>query len=239
MKPHERIFPKGGRCMSKAYFFLAELVRRCTSKMTTRWAAEPDGTEPCVFVCNHAGAFGPIDMCAKFPTRLRCHPWFNAQVMNEKEVPAYVRQDYWWKPGSFFAPVLNATLPYLAAIILPPILRTVPGVPVYHDNRVMTTMRQSLKLLKANEDLVIFPEQPSGYQSHHTWINTGFLNIATMYQRATDKGLLFYPVHVDYHSHEFRVAAPIRFDVTRTLADQQDELVAALAKGLRGQDDEE
>ena len=221
--------------MSKMYFFLAKMLRHITPKMTTHWAQEPDGSEPCVFVCNHAGAFGPIDMCVQFPTRLRCHPWMNAQVMHEKEVPAYVRQDYWWQPGSFFAPVLNATLPYLAAVILPSILRTVPGVPVYHDNRVMTTVRQSIKLLKANQDLIIFPEQPSGFQSHHNWINTGFLNIATMYQRATGNGLLFYPVHVDYRKHEFDVAEPIRFDVNRTLAEQQDEIVDKLASGLRGQ----
>ena len=96
-------------------------------------------------------------------------------------------------------------------------------------------MRQSLKWLKAGEHLIIFPEQPSGFQSHHDWINTGFLNIATMYFRATGEALTFYPVHVDYHRHVFDVAPPILFDTTQTLEAQQPALVAALAKGLRGE----
>ena len=219
---------------TKAFKILSGVVRAITPAMRTTWT-EPFSGEPSVFVCNHAGAFGPIDMCAKFPLRDQCHAWVNAQVLDAKQVPAYVRQDYWWKPGCRLEPLYNATLPYLAAAVLPPILNCAPTVPVYHDARVMTTMRQSLKWLKAGEHLIIFPEQPSGYQSHHDWINTGFLNIATMYFRATGKALTFYPVHVDYRKHEFLVAKPIRFDTTRTLAEQQDELVAMLAKGLRGE----
>lgn len=38
----------------------------------------------------------------------------NAQMLDPKQVPAYVRQDYWWRPGSFFEPLYNVTLPYLA-----------------------------------------------------------------------------------------------------------------------------
>lgn len=220
--------------MSKAYERLCAFVRAVTPAMTTQWE-EPFRGEPSVFVCNHAGAFGPVDMCTKFPLREHCHTWMNAQMLDPKQVPAYVRQDYWWRPGSFFEPLYNVTLPYLAAAILPPILRLAPTVPVYHDGRVLTTMRQSLRWLKSGEHLVIFPEQPSGFHSHHSWINTGFLNIATMYYRATGKALIFYPVHVDYRRHVFQVARPIAFDTARTLEEQQEELVEVLAKGLRGE----
>ncbi len=220
--------------MSKRmYRALSAVVRTITPRMKTIWD-KPFNGEACVFVGNHAGAFGPIDMCTKFPLRDDCHPWMNASVLHAKEVPAYVRQDYWWKPGCKLEPLYNATLPYLAAVVLPPILRLVPGVPVYHDMRVMTTMRQSLRLLKAGQHLVIFPEQPSGYQSHHDWINTGFLQLAPMYYKMSGKKLSFYPVHLDYHKHTFHVAKPVIFDPERTLEEQTPDMVAALAKGLRG-----
>lgn len=225
---------KGVPCVKRMYRVLRSLVRGVSPRMKTVWE-EPFAGEACVFVCNHAGAFGPIDMCAKFPLRDDCHPWLNAQVLHAREVPAYVRQDYWWKPGSPIAPLCNVTLPYLAAAVLPPILRTVPGVPVYHDVRVMTTMRQSLRLLRDGQHLVIFPEQPSGYQSHHDWINTGFLQLAPMYYKASGKTLNFYPVHIDYHQHEFRVAKPIAFDPERTLQEQTEDFVSVLARGLRGE----
>ena len=218
----------------KAYRTMRWLLQTFSHKMTCNWEVPFDG-EPCVFVPNHVGVFGPIDMVAKFPYYEECRPWFNADVMDPKLVPAYVRQDYWWKPGCWAEPLLNVTLPYMAAAVLPPILRTVPGVPVYHDMRVMTTMRQSLRLLKEGKHLVIFPEQPSGWQSHHMWINTGFLQIAPMYFKATGKALKFWPVHIDYKKHTFQVAAPIAFDPERSLAEQTPEIEKVLAHGLRGE----
>lgn len=216
------------------YKVLSAIIRTLTPRMKTTWEEPFDG-EACVFVGNHAGAFGPIDMCVKFPLRDQCFTWMNADVLDPKLVPAYVRQDYWWKPGCKLEPLYNATLPYMAAAVLPPILRLAPTVPVYHDMRVMTTMRQSIRHLKEGHHLVIFPEQPSGYQSHHDWINTGFLQIAPMYYKATGKVLKFYPVHLDYRKHTFKIAKPIAFDPTRTIDEQTPELVEVLAKGLRGQ----
>ena len=208
------------------------VVRFFAPKMETIWEVPFDG-EPCVFVGNHSGLWGPVDMVCQFPLREEVYPWFNAAVMNKDEVPAYVRQDYWWRPGCRLEPLYNATLPYIASWVLPPILRSVPGVPVYHDARAIRTMKQSLQLLDEGKHLLIFPEQPSGYKSHHTWINTGFLTIAELYWRRYHRVLKFWPVHIE-HNRCFRVAAPIAFDTTRTLQEQLPELEAALAKGLRG-----
>ncbi len=205
-----------------------------TPKMTTTWE-EPFSGKPSIFVCNHVGALGPIDMVAKFPLRDQLRAWCNEGIMNRKTCPAYVRQDYWWEPGCRMEWLYNATLPYLAAAILPPILQSAPTIPVFHDARVMTTMRQSMKTLKAGQHLVIFPEQPSGFGEHHDWINTGWLNICTMYYRATGENLLLYPVHIDPKAHSFTIARPIAFDGEKTVAEQQDALVHHLAHGLRGE----
>ena len=86
-------------------------------------------------------------------------------------------------------------------------------------------MRQSMKALKEGKHLVIFPEQPSGFGEHHSWINTGWLNVCTMFYRATGKNLTLYPVHIDQKKHCFEVQKPVMFDGNRTLEEQQDELV--------------
>lgn len=219
---------------NRRFKFMRWILRTFTHHMDCEWEVPFDG-EPCVFVGNHAGAFGPIDMVSKFPGCDDVRPWFNDSVQHMKEVPAYVRQDYWWKPGCKLEPLFNVTLPYIAAVVLPPILHQVEGVPVFHDSRVMTTMKKSIRYLKEGKHLVIFPEQPSGWQSHHSWINTGFLKLAPMYARYAGKDLKFWPVHIDYKNHMFRVAAPIAYDSTRSLEEQQDELVRVLAAGLRGE----
>ena len=217
--------------MKKSFLALRGVVRAFSHDMTTQWE-EPFDAAPSVFCPNHVGALGPIDMMAHFELCDVCHPWFNAGIADRKTTPAYVRQDYWWEPGCRLEPLYNATLPYLAAAVLPPILGTVPGVRVYHDMQVIKTFRQSVAILKEGEHLIIFPQQPSGYKSHHMWINKGFLQIAPMAWRTLGLALNFYPVHIDHAAHLIQVRKPIRFDPQRPLKEQEDEIVDWLAKGL-------
>ena len=218
----------------RIYKVAGGLIRTLSHRMKTEWEV-PFEDGPCVFVVNHVGAIGPADMCAKFPLRDKCHPWINEGMLEKKMVPAYVRQDYWWKPGCFMEPVLNATVPHIAAAVMPPILKSVQYIPVYHDQRILLTMRQSVRAMQKDDYLIIFPEQPSGWRSHHTWINIEWLRLGEMWYKASGRALKLYPVHIDTKEHVFRVAAPIWYDPARRFAEQKDELAEKLAKGLRGE----
>ncbi len=143
--------------MGKLFTFLSGGFRLLTPKMRTEWA-EPFIDEPCIFVCNHIGAMGPIHLAVNFPLRDNVAIWCNGQVLNREECAEYVRHDFWWKPESRLAPLYSATIPHIAAAILPPVLQSAPTIPVYHDARVMTTMRQSIKALQEGRHVVIFPE---------------------------------------------------------------------------------
>lgn len=217
--------------MGKLYTVLRGACRVVMPKMRAEWAVPFDG-QPSVFCPNHAGAFGPIDMCVFFPLSDHCHPWLNAAVMDPKLVPAYVRQDYWWRPGCRLEPLYNATLPYLAAAVLPPILRSVPGVPVYHDMQVIKTFRKSIEYLRQGEHLIIFPQQPSGFQSHYQQLNRGFLQIAPMAWRTLNLRLKFYPVHIDYKKRYFRIGAPVEYDPEVSLKEQEQRLIDGIAAGI-------
>ncbi len=217
--------------LKKGYRFWRGVARLFTPRMRAEWAT-PFTDEPSVFIVNHAGAIGPIAMCARFPLADSIHPWMNAQVLSAREVPAYVRQDFWWPPESKLAPLWNITLPYIAAAVMPPVLRTAPTVPVYHDMRVVRTLRESIRVLKAGEPLVIFPEQPSGYQSHHTGLNSGFLQVAPTFARQTHQALAFWPVHIDMEKRLFRIGQPLRYDPARPHEEQVEPLLTALAAAI-------
>jgi len=218
--------------MGKLYTILSALIRGFSRPMSTVWESEFDGA-PAVFCPNHAGAFGPIEICAKFTLRKKLHPWMNDGMMHAKTTPAYVRQDYWWEPGCFWEPLLNRTLPYLAAAIIPPILRSVPGVPVYHDIRVIKTFRKSLAYLQEGEHLVIFTEQPDGYQSHSPKLNDGFLRIApTVYSRL-GIALKFYPVRIDRKNRVMRVGTPAQYDPAVPLAEQSERIMEIIRRGIQ------
>ena len=216
------------------YRFAGGVLRLFSHRRKTEWEVRFE-EGPCVFVVSNVGAAGPVEMCIKFSERDRCHPWLNEGILTAREIPKYVRKDYWWKPGSFFEPVLKVTVPYLAAAILPPVIKGVPYVPVYHDQRIMLTLRQSVRVLQKDEALIIFPEQPNARLSHHEWINTGWLRLGDLWYRSSGRALKMYPVHIDRKKHLFKVAAPVWYDPARRFSDQEKELVSVLAKGLRGE----
>lgn len=219
--------------MGRLYRGLAWVLRTFSPKMRTEWE-EPFIDGPCVFVYNHSGALGPIDLMTKFPLREKCRAWCNEGIMNRASCPAYVRQDYWWEPGCKLEPLYNATLPYLAAAILPPILQSAPTIPVYHDARAITTMRLSLQALKRGEYIAICPEQPSGFGTHHDWLNMGWLNLCAFYHRATGENLRLYPLRIDPQARRFHIAKPVIFDGEKTVEEQQEGIARQLIISLRG-----
>lgn len=225
--------------MGKLFNVLQKGLTLVLPKMDVIWE-EPFIDEPCVFVGNHVGAMGPIHMMVTFPLRDRVKAWCNAGIMDRKFCPAYVRQDYWWEPGCKLEPLYNATIPYIAAALIPPILKSAPTIPVYHppgDSKLspVTTIRLSMAALNEGKHLVIFPEQPSGYKDHHTWINMEWLYLAEVYYRRTGKVLRLYPVHIDQAGRTYRIARPVMYDPERKLADQKPEIERILAAGLRGE----
>lgn len=210
-----------------SYRFLRGAVRLFTPRVQTFWE-EPFGGEPSVFLCNHARAMGPIDMCVYFPLRDGIRLWMNDSVLHPSLVPAYVRQDYWYKPGTWRARILNCFVPYLAALVLPAVLRNAPYIPVYHDMRVVKTFRASIDALRQGYSVVIFPEQPAGYHEREEQLNSGFLLIARMAYQKMGLALRFYPVHIDQAARRIDVRAPLCYDPTAPLSDQQPAIMSAL-----------
>lgn len=218
----------------RLYQAAGSMIRLFSRRMKTEWET-PFEEGPCIFVVNHAGSSGPVNMCAKFPLRDRLQPWINEEMLSARDVPAYVRKVYWWKPGSFFAPVLNATVPYIAAVLMPPVLRSVDYIPVYHDQRIMLTMRQSIRALQRNRCLLLFPEMPGPAKNNRRWINTGWLRLGELWYRASGRALKIYPVFLDEKNHVFKVAAPVCYDPARRFIEQERELTNRLSKGMHGE----
>ena len=218
------------------YRFVTGTVRLFSHRVKTEWEV-PFEEGPCVFAVNHVGVTGPVDMCAKFSQRDKLRLWINEEMIDAKKVPAYVRKDFWWKPNGFFAPVLNVTVPYLAALFMPPILRSVNHIPVYHDQRIMLTLRESVRALQREEHLLLFPEQPGGRRSPGRRINTGWLRLGELFYRNSGRALKIYPVHVDNKKHVIHVAAPVYYDPALRFSEQEKELAEKLTRGIRGSAD--
>lgn len=197
--------------------------------------AEPIGEEPVIFLANHLGAVGPMYMAVTFPLQDRVAIWCNEGMMEEKMIVDYVRQDWWWKSESKLAPFYNATIPYIARMIVPKVLRSAPTIAVCRDARIMTTMRKSLTALKDGKHIVIFPERPDGFDSHDEYLQMGWLNLTSMYYKATGKTIKMIPIHIDVPGKTFRVGKAITADPEAPLKEQEARIERYLAAGIRGE----
>ncbi len=221
--------------MGKLFTVLQTIVRPFLRVRKVEYA-EPLGDDPCVLLANHIGAMGPIYMAAAFPERDNVAIWCNEGVMEEKLTADYVRHDWWWKPESRLAPLYNATLPHIAAAIVPKVMRSAPTIAVCRDARIMTTMRKSIKALKAGKHIVIFPELPNGFDSHAEHLQMGWLNLCTLYRRQTGRDLKMVPIYIDQKAKVFRVGKGITADPDVPLEQQEHRIERYLAAGIRGQE---
>lgn len=213
--------------LKRSYRVLRGVAKRFVRKSETVWDVPYDG-EPAVFVPNHARAWGPLDMALYFELTDNSRIWYNAGVIDRKNLPAYIRNDDWWNPKSKLAWFYNITVPYICALLLPPVFKCTPDIPVYYDNRVTTTFRQSTQAIKNGENLVIFAQLPNGYQSHDAHLIKGFLLIAPLAWRRCGVRLKFYPVHIDHDDGKIHVMKPIAFDPDCSLEDQEQEMLEYL-----------
>jgi len=220
--------------MGKLYNFLYPFFNAFLKVRKVDYS-EPLGDEPVIFLANHLGAVGPMYMSVTFPMRENVAIWCNEGMMDEKLVVDYVRHDWWWKPESKLAPFYSATIPYIAKAIVPKVLRSAPTIPVYRDARVMSTMRASLKALKEGKHIVIFPELPDGHGTHAEKLQMGWLNLTTLYQRATGKDIKMVPVYIDEDARLFRVGRAITVDPDIPLSEQEERIERYIAAGIRNQ----
>ncbi|NLW65060.1 MAG: hypothetical protein GXY26_02355 [Clostridiales bacterium] len=199
------------REQSGFYRFLRRIVQIFTKKMHTIWE-QPFENMPSVFVCNHDRAYGPIAMCAHFDRYEDVRPWINSPVLSIRETPSYVRRDFWWKPGKWYTWILDHTLAYIVALILPPILKGSACIPVYHDTRVISTLKDSISALKSGKHIILFPEHPSGYCQYEEEIVNGFVSIGRLFYRRTKQILYFYPTFIDWSGKTITVSEPVPYD---------------------------
>ncbi len=203
---------------SSLYKFVRGAVRLFTPSMKTTWS-EPFRGTPSIFVCNHDRAYGPIAMCAYFDLRDDTRPWINAEVLSAKNMPEYVRHDYWWDPEKWYAPIFNYTAAYFYAGLIPPILRGSDSIGVHHDTGAMATLRTSVKYLNDGKHILLFPEHPDGYGKYKEDIFDGFISLGKLYYGRTKKCIDFYPVFVDWKAHEIRVGRPLAYDSSVPMQD--------------------
>ena len=167
-------------------------VRVCYPKMEIVGLDNlPD--EPCVIVGNHCQLHGPI-ACELFFDK-NFYTWCAGEMMSIKEVPAYAFKDFWSqkpKRSHWYYKLCS----YIIAPVSYVIFNNARTIGVYHDKRVISTFRTSVKMLEQGKSMIIFPEHDVKMNNVIYEFQSNFITLAKLYYKRTGKALKFVPLYI-------------------------------------------
>ena len=177
--------------------------------------------EPCIIVGNHTQMNGPICGELYFPGNRRI--WCAAQMMYLREVPSYAFQDFWsGKPK--WTHWFYRLLSYAVAPLSVCVFNHAQTIPVYRDNRLMTTFKQTVTALESDTNVIIFPECYDPYNGIVNSFQEKFVDVAKIYHKRTGKELLFVPLYIAPRLKKMYLGKPIRYSA-ETSAPQQRQII--------------
>ena len=178
--------------------------------------------EPALLVGNHAQMNGPI--AAELYAPGKHYTWCAGEMMHLKEVPDYAYQDFWsGKPG--YIRWFYRGLSYLIAPLSICVFNNADTIGVYHDGRILSTYKTTVKHLEEGANVVIFPEhsQPHNHILHD--FQTGFVDVAKLYYKRTGKNLAFVPVYLAPNLKTMYLGKPVYYCETNP-ADRERQRVS-------------
>ena len=97
-------------------------------------------------------------------------------------------------------------------------------IPVYHDSRLLTTLKLSLQRLQEGYNILIFPEYNKKYNHVLYDFQDRFIDLAKLYYKKTGKALQFVPLYIAPNLHQSHICEPIRFDPDAPIAEERERI---------------
>lgn len=165
--------------------------------------------EPCIVVGNHTQMNGPICGEIYFPGERKI--WCAHQMMYLKEVPAYAFEDFWSGKPKWTHPFFKL-LSYLIAPLSVCLFKNARTIPVFRDNRLLTTFKQTITALQNGENVIIYPECYTPYNNIVYTFQENFVDVAKLYYKRTGKALSFVPLYIAPALKKMYIGKPTCFD---------------------------
>lgn len=149
--------------------------------------------EPCIIVGNHTQMNGPICAELYFPGKRTI--WCASQMMYLKEVPGYAFEDFWSRKPKY-THWFYKCLSYIIAPFSVCVFNNAHTIPVFHDNRLLSTFKKTLAALNDGTNVIIYPEC---YTPHNQIVNQfqeKFVDVAKLYHKRTGKAVQFVPMYI-------------------------------------------
>ena len=192
--------------------------------------------EPVIFVGNHCQMNGPIVGELYVPGQP--YIWCAGEMMRLKDVPAYAFGDFWSQKPKWTHP-LYRLLSYIIAPLSVCIFNNARTIGVYHDTRILSTFKSTVKLLAEGNSLVIFPEHDVKHNHILYDFQDKFIDIAKLYYKKAGKELAFVPMYIAPKLKKLCLGKLVRFCGTEPMDTQRSRIcqylmdeITAMAEAL-------
>ena len=192
---------------SRLYAVIKWIVKVCYPKIEVVGQENlPD--EPVIVVGNHCQMNGPIVGELYMPGNH--YIWCAGEMMQLKEVPDYAFQDFWSQKKKWTHPFYKL-LSYIIAPLSVCVFNNAHTIGVYHDTRILSTFKNTVKRLQEGASVVIFPEHNVKCNNIIYDFQDKFIDLAKLYYKKTGKELAFVPLYIAPKLKKMYLGKPIYF----------------------------
>lgn len=210
------------------YLFIKWLVRVFSPKMSVE-GLENLPSEPCLIVANHSQMYGPIACELYFPGNR--YTWCAGQMMHIKEVPAYAFADFWSGKPKWQHPFWKL-LSYVIAPLAVCVFNNANTVGVYRDSRIISTFKNTVKMLQEGNHVVVFPECYEPYSNICNNFQENFVDIAKIYYKRTGKRISFVPMYIAPNLKKMFIELPISYDYNKNAEEERTHICTYLMEAI-------
>lgn len=173
---------------------------------------------PAIFVCNHGEFYGPVVAVTYLPYYFR--PWIESQLLDWKQGYPYTYK-YTFSQIKFLPTFIKKWLAKTTVKLGEWAFNAFDPIPVYRSDlrSIMKTFDISVKALKEDDSVLLFPESTHGTEDGKYAkggqigdFYTGFAHIGLKYYLETGKAITFYPIYASKKKRKFIIGEGIEFN---------------------------
>ena len=198
---------------SELFKFIKWCVKICYPKIQVE-GIENLPEEPVIIVGNHCQMNGPIVGELYVPGEP--YIWCAGEMMHLKAVPEYAFRDFWSQKPKWTHPFYKL-LSYIIAPLSVCVFNNARTIGVYHDTRIISTFKNTVKKLEEGKSVVIFPEHDEKHNHIIYDFQDKFIDIAKLYYKKTGKELSFVPMYIAPKLKKIFLGKPVRFRATEPM----------------------
>ncbi len=193
-----------------------------------------------IFICNHGELYGPVVTNLYVPFSFR--PWTISDMMDSRENVAEYCYKYTFKRQKWLPERLKKPMARWLAPLCIWAMRSIESIPVYRNKprELMTTFRLSVEAMQAEDNLLIFPENPDaqsldkpGYVRKGIGdFYTGFTMLAPLYYNKTGRKAVFMPVYASREMRTISFGKGVEYDPENQPTEEKMRIVNELREAM-------